>query len=48
MQPLVKKLLTRAQKVKGLALALENSLEGEPDCMKVCFRLRLYKVQLMG
>ena len=43
-----KKLLTRVKKIKGQALALENSLEGEPDCMKVLQQVSAIKGAVNG
>lgn len=43
-----KKLLTRVKKIKGQALALEKSLEGEPDCMKVLQQVSAIKGAVNG
>ncbi|MEW4982507.1 MAG: metal/formaldehyde-sensitive transcriptional repressor [Cycloclasticus sp.] len=43
-----KKLLTRVRKVKGQAIALENTLEGEPDCMKVLQQIAAIKGAVNG
>lgn len=43
-----KKLLTRVRKVKGQAIALENTLEEEPDCMKVLQQIAAIKGAVNG
>jgi len=43
-----KKLLTRVRKIKGQSLALENSLEGEPDCMAVLQQIAAIKGAVNG
>ncbi|WP_416307190.1 metal/formaldehyde-sensitive transcriptional repressor [Neptunicella sp. SCSIO 80796] len=42
------KLLTRVRKVKGQSLALEKSLEGEPDCMQVLQQISAIKGAVNG
>ena len=43
-----KKLLTRVRKIKGQTIALENSLEGDPDCMKVLQQIAAVKGAVNG
>lgn len=43
-----RKLLTRVRKIKGQTIALENSLEGEPDCMKVLQQIAAIKGGVNG
>jgi DNA-binding FrmR family transcriptional regulator len=43
-----RKLLTRVRKVKGQAIAIENLLEGEPDCMKVLQQIAAIKGSVNG
>lgn len=43
-----KKLLSRVRRIKGQAIALENSLEGEPDCMKVLQQIAAIKGAVNG
>ena len=43
-----KKLLSRVRRIKGQAVALENSLEGEPDCMKVLQQIAAIKGAVNG
>ena len=43
-----RKLLTRVRKIKGQTIALENSLEGEPDCMKVLQQIAAIKGAVNG
>ena len=43
-----KKLLTRIRKIKGQSIALENSLEGSPDCMGVLQQIAALKGAVNG
>ena len=43
-----KKLLIRIRKIKGQSIALENSLEGEPNCMKVLQQISAIKGAVNG
>jgi len=43
-----KKLLTRVRKIKGQSIALENTLEGEPDCMSVLQQIAAIKGAVNG
>ena len=43
-----KGLLTRVRKIKGQAMALENSFEGEPDCFKVLQQIAAIKGAVNG
>ena len=43
-----KKLLTRIRKINGQSKALENILEGEPDCMKVLQQIAAIKGAVNG
>lgn len=43
-----KKLLTRVRKIKGQSLALEHSLDGEADCMKVLQQVAAIKGAVNG
>ena len=42
------KILTRVRKIKGQAIALESSLESEPDCMKVLQQIAAIKGAVNG
>ncbi len=43
-----KKLLSRIRRIKGQSVALEGSLEGEPDCMKVLQQIAAIKGAVNG
>lgn len=43
-----KNLLTRVRKIKGQSMALETSLEGEPDCMKTLQQIAAIKGAVNG
>ncbi|TYK66175.1 metal/formaldehyde-sensitive transcriptional repressor [Colwellia echini] len=43
-----KKLLTRVRKIKGQSIALENSLEGEHECLKVLQQIAAIKGAVNG
>lgn len=43
-----KKLLTRVRRIKGQSIALENALEGEPDCMAVLQQVAAIKGAVNG
>lgn len=43
-----KKLLIRVRKIKGQAVALESSLEGEPECMKIMQQIAAIKGAVNG
>lgn len=43
-----KKLLTRVRKIKGQTIALENSLDGEPDCLKFLQQIAAIKGAVNG
>lgn len=43
-----KKLLTRVRKIKGQTIALENSLESGPECMKVLQQIAAIKGAVNG
>jgi DNA-binding FrmR family transcriptional regulator len=43
-----KKLLTRVRKIKGQSIALENTLEGKPDCMSVLQQIAAIKGAVNG
>ena len=43
-----KKLLTRIRKIKGQSIALENSLEKNPDCMKTLQQIAAIKGAVNG
>ncbi|MBL4744464.1 MAG: metal/formaldehyde-sensitive transcriptional repressor [Cycloclasticus sp.] len=43
-----KKLLSRVRRIKGQSVALESSLEGEPDCMKVLQQIAAIKGAVNG
>ncbi|MDN4503548.1 metal/formaldehyde-sensitive transcriptional repressor [Alteromonadaceae bacterium BrNp21-10] len=43
-----KKLLSRVRRIKGQSVALEKSLEGEPDCMGVLQQIAAIKGAVNG
>ena len=43
-----KKLLSRVRRIKGQSIALEKSIEGEPDCMKVLQQIAAIKGAVNG
>ena len=43
-----KKLLARVRRIKGQSIALENALEGEPDCMAVLQQVAAIKGAVNG
>ncbi|TMM46926.1 metal/formaldehyde-sensitive transcriptional repressor [Colwellia ponticola] len=43
-----KKLLSRVRRIKGQSIALEASLEAEPDCMKVLQQIAAIKGAVNG
>jgi len=43
-----KELLTRVRKIRGQAMALENSLADEPDCFKVLQQIAAIKGAING
>tara|TARA_R110002167_G_scaffold29817_6_gene99191 strand:- start:344 stop:619 length:276 start_codon:yes stop_codon:yes gene_type:complete len=42
------KLLTRVKKIKGQTIALENSLESDPECMKILQQIAAIKGAVNG
>lgn len=43
-----KKLLSRVRRIKGQSIALENSLEGEPNCMAILQQIAAIKGAVNG
>lgn len=43
-----KKLLSRVRRITGQSVALEKSLEGEPDCMKILQQIAAIKGAING
>ena len=43
-----KKLLNRVRRIKGQSIALETSLEGEPDCLKILQQIAAIKGAVNG
>jgi DNA-binding FrmR family transcriptional regulator len=43
-----KKLLNRVRRIKGQSIALEDSLEGEPDCLKILQQIAAIKGAVNG
>jgi DNA-binding FrmR family transcriptional regulator len=43
-----KKLLNRVRRIKGQSIALEDTLEGEPDCLKILQQIASIKGAVHG
>ncbi|MFT6732846.1 MAG: DNA-binding FrmR family transcriptional regulator [Polaribacter sp.] len=43
-----KKLLNRVRRIKGQSIALEDTLEGEPDCLKILQQIAAIKGAVNG
>lgn len=43
-----KKLLSRVRRIKGQSIALENALEGQPDCMAILQQIAAIKGAVNG